>query len=112
MSLLDIMKRASIGAVESNNPVTILFGNVIRINPLEVNVHQRFTLTEDFLVVPESLTRYELDLKHNHSTSEGPTGEVLPEKIVIREGLQVGDRVLLIRVQGGQQYVVLDKVVT
>lgn len=111
MSLLETIKRAGVGAVEASNPVIILFGNVIKTNPLEVNVHQRLTLTEDFLMVPESLTRMEIDLKHSHTTSDGNTGDALTAPVVIRKGLEVGDKVILLRVQGGQRYVILDKVV-
>ena|SRR5690625_1086984 len=98
MSLLETIKRAGVAAVNADNPVAVLFGNVAQTNPLSVDVHQRLTLTEDFLVVPESLTRYVV-------TIEG-------QDVVIRVGLQTGDRVILLRVQGGQRYVVLDKVVT
>jgi hypothetical protein len=61
MALLDTIKKAGAAAYASGNPTAVLIGKVVRINPLEVNVDQRFTL--------------------------------------------------LLRVQGGQQYVVLDKVV-
>lgn len=53
-----------------------------------------------------------VDLKHNHTYVGGVTGDALPEKIVIREGLKVGDTVLLLRMQGGQKYVVWDRVVS
>lgn len=119
MSLLDVIKQAGLGAVGATNPVALSNGTVMRVNPLEINVDQRFILTEDFLIVPESMTRYEIDLMHTHNfedetamtTRVKVTEEGLASKIVIREGLKIGDIVLLLRVQGGQQYVVLDKVV-
>lgn len=112
MSLLETIKRAGVGAFEASNPVNVLFGNVVKTDPLEVNVHQRLTLTEDFLIIPESLSRLEIDLNHSHTAPDGPTDDALTEPIVIREGLKPGDRVILLRAQGGQQYVILDKVVT
>lgn len=112
-SLLDVIKAAGMDAVGASNPVAIMFGEILTVNPLSVQVDQRFTLPSDFLLVPESLTRYEVDLRHNHSYGgSGTTGDGLTEKVVIRPGLQVGDKVLLFRVQGGQRYVILDKVVT
>ncbi|MED4953424.1 DUF2577 domain-containing protein [Paenibacillus sp. FSL R5-0527] len=152
--LLGTLKKAATDAVHAGNPVAVLFGEISKVNPLEVIVDQRFTLTADFLYVTERLTRYEidlkhnhtfdggvtrdalpekidlqhnhtfdggmtgdalldkLDLKHNHAYNGGMTGDALPEKIVIREGLQAGDAVLLLRVQGGQKYVVWDRVVS
>lgn len=112
------MKQISKGTTNAGIPVNIVIGTVTKLNPLEVNVDQRFTLTADFLIVPESLTRYEIDLEHTHTylddngttTLSKITEEALPTIFVIREGLKVGDMVILVRVQGGQQYVVLDRV--
>lgn len=112
MALGDTIKRLGIGAMEASNPVSVMYGQVTKTDPLEILVDQRFPLDEDFLIVTERLTRYEIDLKHNHIYSGGETEDALTDKIVIREGLKVGDSVLLLRVQGGQKYVVWDKVVT
>lgn len=115
MSLAKTIRSLGVGAVDAGNPVTVMFGSVTKINPLEVNVDQRFTLDEDFLIVTERLSKYEIDLKHNHSyTDDGAqvaTGDALITKIVIRDGLKVGDKVLLLRMQGGQKYIVWDRVV-
>ncbi len=111
-SLLNVIKQAGIHAVEAGNPVAVMFGLVTGTDPLEVNVDQRFTLTADFLILPERLARYEIDLHHSHTYSEGTTGAALTDKIVIRAGLQTGDKVVLVRMQGGQKFMILDKVVS
>lgn len=114
-SLLDLIKTAGSQAVDAGSPVNIMFGEVVNSNPLSVKVDQRFTLTADFLILPESLTPLEIDLKHTHQylneSVSSTTSESLPQKIIIRSGLKSGDKVIMVRVQGGQQYVVLDKVV-
>src|SRR5690606_36886566 len=106
-------------AVGATNPVAVMFGTVTKGSPLEVNVEQRFTLTEEFLIVPERLVHFEIYPRHSHKY-EDDTGTVvveketqpeLPDKIVIRRGLEPGDRVILLRVQGGQKYPILDRVV-
>lgn len=84
MALVNLIRQASIGAIEAGQPVAVMFGTVTKTNPLEVNVEQRFTLTTDFLVLTDTVDRKVLD---------------------------VGDRVILLRVQGGRQFVVLDRVV-
>lgn len=136
--MLDIIKKASIGAVGAGNPVNILYGEILNIktsiletikgevkytnthiDKIEIKVDQKLILDKDFFIISESLTRYEILLKHKHkyednactSTSNKETQEKLLDKITIREGLKQGDKVLLLRVQGGQQYVILDKVV-
>lgn len=114
MSLVNLIRQASLGAIEAGQPVAVMFATVMKIDPLEVNVEQRFTLTSDFLIVPESLMRYEVDISHTHSVPGGSTGGMQPEetsKVVVRKGLEVGDKVMLLRIQGGRQFVVLDKVV-
>jgi len=109
--LANLMKMAGVGAVEATAPVALLFGTVTQVSPLEVTVDQRFTLDEDFLIIPESLTRYEIDASHSHRYSGGTTESALAEKLLIRRGLEKGDSVLLLRVQGGDQYLILDRVV-
>lgn len=115
-SLLDVIKAAGIDAVGASNPVNIMFGEIVTVDPLSVKVDQRFTLPADFLIVPESLTKYEVDLTHSHQYTDNgssrTTSTALTTKLVIRFGLKAGDKVLLLRVQGGQKFVILDKVVT
>ncbi|CAH1212308.1 hypothetical protein PAECIP111893_03518 [Paenibacillus plantiphilus] len=98
MSIVDQIRKISNTTHIVSDPVVVMQGIVISIHPLEVNVEQRLSLKEVFLVVPERLTEYKVTL------SSG-------EELVIREGLGVGDKVLLMRVQGGQQFIVLDRVV-
>ncbi|MCJ8008894.1 DUF2577 domain-containing protein [Lederbergia wuyishanensis] len=82
MSMLDIVKATAVGAVNAQNPVNVLFGTVRKTGPIEIEVHQKLILTDEFLIMTES-------------TKE----------------LKGGDRVVLLRVQGGHQFVVMDKVV-
>lgn len=108
MGMIDIIKQASLGAVGSENPVNILFGEVLSVDDFKIKVDQKLVLSKDFFIIPESLTRYEKDLTHYHGNNTEDKGLL---NLVIREGLKSGDKVLLLRVQGGQQYVILDKVV-
>lgn len=110
MSLANSIRKLGAGAVDANYPVAVMYGTVTKINPLEVNVDQRFTIEEECLIVPEQMTKFEIDLKHKHDTTGVPTQYALTEKVVIREGLKAGDAVLLLRVQGGQKFVVWDRV--
>ncbi|ANB62305.1 DUF2577 domain-containing protein [Anoxybacteroides amylolyticum] len=84
MSLVDLIKNVAVKAVEATNPVNVLFGTVASESPLEIQIHQKLRLTEDFLVITER---------------------------VDQANVRRGDRVVLLRVQGGQQFIVLDKVV-
>lgn len=109
--MLNAIRKAALSAMEAGSPIALLFGEVIGRNPLEVSVDQRFILDADFLVVPESLTRYEIDIRHTHSYNEGTTGEALSGKLQIRRELEVGDKLVMLRMQGGQKYFIVDRVV-
>lgn len=119
-SLLSLIKQAAMDAVLASNPLSIVFGEIASIDPFEVIVDQRYTLTADFLIVPESLTKLELKLEHTHkytySTDTGSTTKKTQkadyaEPIIIRKGLEIGDKVILLRLAGGQQYLILDRMV-
>ena len=92
--MIDLIKREAIKAISASNPVNVVTGKVISTSPLKINIHQKLTLTEEFLIITERVTKYEVS------------------GILIRTGLSTGDKVILLRVQGGNQYVVLDKVVS
>lgn len=82
------MKKIALGVVESKKPVNVLIGTVTGVNPLEITVDQRMTLTQEFLIIPRSMTDYTLDvifpeikgevedyngtidISHNHTISE------------------------------------------
>lgn len=117
--MLNAIKQAAIDAVGAAKPVEIYIGLVKSIGPIEIFVHQKLSLTSEFLYIPERLTRYEVSLLHNHAfddsvgstTISKTTEDALSDVLVIREGLKIGDKVLMARVQGGYKYAVIDKVV-
>ncbi|WP_438497178.1 DUF2577 domain-containing protein [Paenibacillus sp. IHBB 3054] len=96
--MLDAIKRAAKDAVDAAGPVVVHLGVVTKINPLRVLVDSRLELSEDFLIVPESLTELKVTVGN--------------QDVVIRKALAAGDKLLLIRMQGGQRYVIMDRVVS
>ncbi|MBB6632754.1 DUF2577 domain-containing protein [Cohnella thailandensis] len=95
--MIDAIKQAALAALEASCPVIVQYGTITNPNPLEVNVDQRFTLDADFLIQTEATT----ELK----------ATIAGVDYVIRPGLQAGDQVVLVRLQGGQKYLILDRVV-
>jgi hypothetical protein len=76
--LVQSMKKAALDAVEASNPVKLLPGTVISNDPLKIRVEQKMLLEPEQLIVPIRLT------------------------------LSMGDKVYLLREQGGQKFLVLD----
>ncbi|WP_260989898.1 DUF2577 domain-containing protein [Paenibacillus xylanexedens] len=85
MAMIDVIKQIATQAVDAAGPVAIMYGTVSGTSPLEILVDQRFSLPKELLIVTETVSKYSL-------TS--------------------GDQVLLLRMQGGQNFVVLDRLVS
>lgn len=84
--LVNLIKKIALEVFESSKPTNINFGTVKSIAPIEINIEQKVILTSNQLVITE-------------------------KTIDIDNPLEIGDTVALIREQGGQRYLVLDKVV-
>ena len=120
--LVEAMKKAALDAVEAEKPVNLCFGKVTRVSPLEINVEQKMTLGEGQLVLARHVTDYETEVTVEWETEEkgGGSGEASysshshkdsgKKRMVMYNSLALGETVLLARKQGGQKYVVLDRI--
>ncbi len=108
--MLDIIKQASMNAFNASNPLNIEFGTVIDNVNLTIKVNQKRILSKEFFIVSQRLTRYVKDLRHKHSCSCGATTDIQLFKLVIREGLLKDDNVILLKIEGGARYIILDKI--
>ena len=99
MNLLESIKTASIDAINASKPVEIVFGIVLSIEPLKIDLEQKLTLSESFLIVPEEFTDRKINIVIDDEEKE----------IDIKCALKVDDKLILARVQGGQKYLVLSR---
>lgn len=83
--IIPIIKQAAVEAVEASQPVNITFGLVTSVSPLKVQVTPRLVLGKNALVMTRTANS---------------------------SNLSKGDKLILVRVQGGQSYIVLDKAVS
>ncbi|OXM15229.1 DUF2577 domain-containing protein [Paenibacillus herberti] len=98
MSINDAVKQIVKRSFEAQQLTKAMNGTVTSVQPLEVTIEQRFMVPEEFLAVPEHLTSQELEL-------EG-------KRILLRRGLTVGDKLILLRSEGGSPYVVIGRLET
>lgn len=120
--LLNIVKRAATEAVEAGKPSGVFFGKVLSTEPLQIKVDQKMVLGAAQLVLTRNVTNYDTAVEAEWETAEvgGGSGEASFELhkhsisgvklLTIYNGLSAGDQVILIQQQGGQKYIVLDKV--
>lgn len=137
--IIEIIKMAAMDVIENSNPCDLRFGTVSSISPLKVKVTNDFIIPEQLLVVPEHLTNHDLYTNVGGSNESGTgsinmsvqgetlfitTGgtEVVDDEsteiiepvdnrtLTIYNSLEVDDKVILLRNQGGSSYVILDRI--
>ncbi len=113
-NMVELIKAAAIGAVNDSKPMSVIFGKVVSIAPVKIFIEQKLTLNEAQLIFTNNVKDYDLEMTVEHSTEES-NSHVHPyrgkKKFRVHNGLVVGDEVIMLQMQGGQKFVVLDKVV-
>lgn len=110
------------GSVKNAKPVNLHFGTVISETPLKIQLDQKIILTEAFLILSRNVTDYDLEMTVNHITEKMQKGgkdpsftshkhEYKGRKVFrVHKALKNGENVILIELQGGSKYLVLDRV--
>lgn len=80
--LTKAIKKAAMDAVDASKPCNVFFGKVTSASPLKINVEQKMTLGEKQLVLTKT-------------AKDAPLNE--------------NDEVVLLRQQGGQKFIVIDR---
>ena len=112
-ALVKVMKQASVEATGASGPVNVCFGKVIGTAPLQVLVDQKMTLGSAQLVLTRNVTDYEVEVTvewETETSSEHNHDIINKKKMLVHNSLVEGDELLLIRQQGGQKYIVIDRV--
>ena len=91
--LIELIRKTVLETVEQSKPSGVYFGTVISVSPIKINIDQKYTLTEEFIVLGRYITEFSVDYKID--------GELW-------RGLRKGDELLLVREQGGQRFCVVD----
>lgn len=111
--LVEEIKRTAVGAVNAEKPCGVFFGVVKSEKPLEILVEQKMTLGGEQLVLSRAVTDYETETEIVWETEDAfdhvhaVTGR---KKVKVLNSLRAGERVVLIRLAGGQRFLVTDRV--
>ena len=127
-NMVQMVKQAATEAVRAGKPMELRFGTVVSVLPLEIRIDQKAPLREPQLILTRNVTDYEVDISVSHITeptgreeSEGRDGYTArsfyththgyrgKKKITVHNALVVGDEVVLVQVQGGKKFLVLDR---
>lgn len=109
--------------ITSGNLCNYMIGVVESTSPLKIKIEQQEeALTEEFLVLTDAVRDYHVDISVNHTTEPASGGSGYAEfashshkytgkkKITVHNALAVGESVLLVQQQGGQEFIVLSRI--
>lgn len=116
--LVQLIKRISVEATKTGKPCDYYVGTVLKEDPLTIKVSESVILEEDFLHLARNVTDYvtELTLEETLYTEEASLHRhevrVVKKKFTVHNALKKGERVLMLRKAGGQEFTVIDRVVS
>ncbi len=132
MELANKVKEISVNAVEATKPMQIMFGTVSSISPLRIYIEQKLELEEKHLILTRNVTDYQVEMSvehmtedesaHTHDIQDTYSGGGTSSSTVhhhayagrktytVHNGLAAGERVILLRQQGGQKFIIWDRV--
>lgn len=102
-SMIDAIKRISLDAVNASVPTDLRYGTVTKVNPIEIRVSSELILPQEVLMIPERMTDHYVVIDDDESKS----GDRF---VYVHGALNINDKVIMIREQGGQKFLVLDKI--
>lgn len=118
-SFLNDVKRAAVEAVTASKPFAFILGKVTSASPLKIQVDQKFELTAAQLILTNAVRDFSVDMTVDHATESVDSDDVPRghnhkykgrKKFYVHLGLKAGEQVLLLRTDGGQKFIVLDRV--
>lgn len=106
-NLVQALQQVANQTYKAGDPSDFVFGTVINDTPIKIQIDQKLILTEEFLILTSNVMDYKV--KANMYAIGGSEGD--KQYLMVYNGLKAGDEVIMLKNQGGQRYVVLDKIV-
>ena len=118
------VKQAALEAMQAGAPAGVCFGTVVSAAPLKIQVDQKMMLEKAQLLLTDRVRDYSVEMTplpeyHETEPASGGEGEEAfaehrhkykgRKKWRVHNALAAGEKVLLLRCDGGQQYVVCDR---
>ncbi len=98
---VNLIKLISENTIEASKLTKVVFGKVTSENPLKIKVTQKLILSGSAIVLTRNVTDFETMVRQSG-------GEKRSMKIY--NALKVGDEVVMSRLQGGQKFLVIDRI--
>ena len=123
LALLDALKGMTKKQIESMALTDLTVGSVVSVDPLQIRVSDKLTLTNRFLYLSTAVVDHNVYMTVDHLTEKRESVQGSDpdyrshdhpykgkKRFFIHNGLKVGEKVILLRMTGGQRYYVLDRI--
>lgn len=128
--LVRLVKQAAVDAVNEGSPMHMCYGTVTSTSPLKIMVDQKLILSGDQLILTNNVRDYTVEMtvdhmtesvSHGHAVNDTYTGggSAVPvdhahpykgrKSFRVHLALKDGEKVVMLRCDGGQKYIVLDR---
>ncbi len=111
--IVEIIQDIAIKTIAGRKPLEVRIGYVKSDKPLIIELMGKFCISESSLILSDNVKDKYVDVEidfttemassHRHSVSGIKT-------VCIKNSLKVGDRVLMLRTQGGEKHIVVNKI--
>jgi len=99
MELAESIKMLAMQQVEGTYPMSVMFATVTSESPVGIQVDSKL-FSSEFVIVPEYLTDRNVDIEDSGTE----------KTITIKNALKVGDKVIVLRADKGQKYIIMDRI--
>ncbi|WP_317853921.1 DUF2577 domain-containing protein [Chakrabartyella piscis] len=107
--MVDVIKQLAMDAIGSTSFADICVGVVTSASPLQIQLEEGMVLEERFLILSKNVTEHEETGTLYSQTTNGYA--IQNAYLMVRSlALTTGEQVILMKANGGQTYVVLDRV--
>lgn len=119
--LVETLQKLTVQTGQAMKPCDYCLGVVESTSPLTIRIDQKDIVTEEFLILTDLVRDYSVDITVSHTTENRAGGGGYAEyashnhdytgrkKIIVHNGLAVGESVILVQQAGGQEFIVLSR---
>lgn len=119
--LVDTIKQIALESVGATEPLEVIIGEVVGVDPLEIKIDPKIILQEGNIVLTKNTSEWTIEMSVDHITENRSGGGGYAEfashnheykgrkKYLVHNQLVMGDKVILLKETGGQRYIALDR---
>ncbi len=108
-SFLANVKRAAVEAVKAGKPFSLTYGTVVSASPLKISVNQKLILNSEQLILTNAVRNFSVAITADLTTEDVPE-DINATRYTVNLALKPGEQVIMLRTDGGQKFIVLDRV--